>query len=173
LGAAAPLEAAGERQPSVAILDDGTLSVPNSAEIPPYSHPGQWIEGKEKSSTRFFTRYFVFQVPNKPPALELFVTRDLVDEAPDGVFEMSLARGFLSGFSGKAGFSFANPVFEDGKIGSTKAKRCAAQLSKGNRTIWLYAYIYARKPSLTFITVRAESNARESIENYLATLRLK
>ena len=114
----------------------------------------------------------MFQVPNKPPSLELFVTRDLVDEAPDGEFEMSLARGFLSGFSGKAGFSFADPAFDDGKIGSTKAKRCAVQLSKGNRTIWLYAYIYARKPSLTFITVRAESNAGEEYWNYLATLRL-
>ncbi len=145
----------------------------NNGEVPPYSKYGNWTEKEKKESSRYFIRHFLFMVPNKPPALELFVTHDRADEPPEGGFEIGLVRGYVSGFASKAGFTFSGLVFEDLAKGSTKVKRCLVQLSSEKRKIWVYAYVYPRKPSLTFITVRAESNARESIENYLTTLRLK
>ena len=170
LGVGAPLEAADERQPSVAILEDGTIG---NGEIPPYPKDGKWTEMEKKSSGRFFIRHFIFMVPNKPPALELFLTLDCNDEPPDGEFEIGLVRGYVSGFASKAGFTFRGLVFEDLVIGSSKVKRCLVQLWNDKRKIWAYAYIYLRNPSLTFLTMRAESSASEDIENYLATLRLK
>ena len=112
-------------------------------------------------------------VPNKPPALELYAKHDRAHEPPDGVFEIGLIRGYVSGFASKAGFTFGGLVLEDLAIGSAKVKRCLLPLSKDKTKIWVYAHIYPRTPSLTFITVRAESDAREGIENYLATLRLR
>ena len=172
-GLAAPLEAVEEIQPSVAILDNGTIALPNNGEVPPYSKYGNWTEMEKKESSRYFIRHFLFMVPNKPLAIELFVTHDRADEPADGGFEIGLVRGYVSGFASKAGFTFSGLVFEDLGIGSTKVKRCLVQLSSDQRKIWVYAYVYPRKPSLTFITVRAESDATGSIENYLATLRLK
>ena len=172
-GLAAPLEAAEESQPSVAILKDGTIALLNNGEVPPYSKYGKWTEMEKKESSRYFIRHFLFMFPNEPPALELFVTHDRANEPPDGGFEIGLVRGYVSGFASKAGFTFSGPVFEDLAIGPTKVERCLVQLSSNKRKIWVYAYVYPRKPSLTFVTVRAEFNARESIENYLATLRLK
>ena len=145
----------------------------NNGEVPPCSKYGNWTEMEKKESSRYSIRHFLFVVPNKPPALELFVTHDRANEPPAGVFEIGLVRGYVSGFASKAGFTFSGLVFEDLTIGSTGVKRCLVQLSSDQRKIWVYAYLYPRKPSLTFITVRAESNARSSIENYLTTLRLK
>ena len=173
LGLSAPLEAAEKIQDSVSILDNGTIALPNNGEVPPYSNYGKWIEMEKKESDRYFIRHFLFMVPNKPPALELYVKHDRADEPPDGVFEIGLVRGYVSGFASKAGFTFGGLVFEDLAIGSAKVKRCLVQLSKDKRKIWVYAYIYPRKPSLTFLTVRAEPDARDGIENYLSALRLQ
>jgi hypothetical protein len=172
-GLAGTVGAAEDIQPSVLILDNGTIALPNNGEVPPYSNSGKWTEMEKKESDRYVIRHFLFMVPNKPPALELYVKHDRANEPPDGVFEIGLVRGYVSGFASKAGFTFGGLVFEDLAIGPSKVKRCLVPLSKDKRKIWVYAYAYPRKPSLTFITVRAESDARASIENYLATLRLR
>jgi len=167
------LDAADENRPDVTITDDGTIVVPDCAEIPAYSPAGKWVEGKEKSSERFFTRHFLFEVPDKPPVLELFVTRYLVGEPSDGVFESALVNGYISAFARGAGFQNREPVYQDWQIGQAKTRRCVVQLSNGSRTMWVYAYIYARTPSLVFLSVRAEPDGSRSIERYLATVRLK
>ncbi|HUK82128.1 MAG TPA: hypothetical protein VLZ12_05790 [Verrucomicrobiae bacterium] len=166
-------EAIQEDRPAVTIGPDGMIVVADSAEIPPFSPAGHWVEGKEKSSDRHVTRHFLFQVPNEPPALELFVTRDLVEETPDDVFEIALINGYVSAFARGARFRSAAPVFEDCRIGSTKLRRCAVQLSNDSKSLWVFAYVYVRTPSLVFLTVRAEANARPGIERYLATVRLQ
>ena len=119
-GVAAPLEAGEESQSSVAILDDGSIALPNNGVVPPYSRNGNWTEMEKKESSRYFIRHFLFMVPNKPPALEIFVTHDRADEPPDGAFEIGLVRGYVSGFASKAGFTFSGLVFEDLAIGATK-----------------------------------------------------
>jgi hypothetical protein len=172
-GLAGPLGAAEEIQHSVSILDNGTIALPNNGEVPPYSKSGKWTEMEKKESDRYVIRHFLFMVPNKPPALELYVKHDRANEPPDGVFEIGLVRGYVSGFASKAGFTSGGLVFEDVAIGSDKVKRCLVPLSKDKRKIWVYAYIYPRKPSLTFLTVRAEPDARDGIENYLTALRLR
>jgi hypothetical protein len=117
LGLSAPLEAAEKIQASVAILDNGAIALPNNGEVPPYSKTGKWTEMEKKESDRYFIRHFLFMVPNKPPALELYVTHDRATEPPDGVFEIGLVRGYVSGFASKAGFTSGGLVFEDLAIG--------------------------------------------------------
>jgi hypothetical protein len=115
----------------------------------------------------------MYLVAGEPPAIELYVATDKRNETPDGAFEMGLVRGYLTGFSGKAGFTPSNLVFQDQKIGSHQVLRSIGQLVNRNKTLWLYAFIYPREPSLTFLTVRAEGDASSSIEAYLSGLNLK
>ncbi len=167
------LAAAGANSPAISLREDGTLAIQSSAEVPRYAAAGQWIEMTGEASARFVNRHFVFTVPNGPPAMELYVTHALTGGAPDGVFEIGLVGGFLSGFSSKAGFRYDNPVFDETVVGSARVKRCRVELAKGDKRIWLYAYIFVREPSLTFLTVRAQADAGRSIEEYLHRVRLE
>ena len=158
---------------TAAITRAGSIATGDGTVVPPFPKAGRWAELQGKSSDRYETRHFMYIVPGESPAIELYLSMDKRHEAPDGVFEMGLVRGFLSGFSGKAGFTSAGPAFQRRRIGYHEALCSIVQLSNGNRTIWLYAYIYPREPSLTFLTVRAEGDASTSIETYLSGLNLK
>ena len=83
LGLAAPLPAAEKIPDSVGILDNGTIVLPNNGEVPPYSRSGNWTEMEKKESDRYLIRHFLFMVPNKPPAFELYVKHDRADEQRD------------------------------------------------------------------------------------------
>ena len=167
------LAAAETNSPAISIGEDGRLTIQGSAEVPPYPEAGHWTELPGKSSARYVTRHFHFTVPNGPPAMELYVALDLTSERPDGVFEMGLVGGFLSGFSGKAGFRYDEPFFDDTALGSARVKRCRVELSRGDKKIWLYAYIFVRQPSLTFLTLRPQADASTNIERYLDRVRLR
>ena len=170
---ALPVAAAGTNGPSISLGGDGTLAIAGSADVPRYAPGGRWTELPGRSSARFVTRHFLFMVPNGPPALELYVAHDLTGELPDGVFEMALVRGFLSGFGSKAGLSYAEPAFDEVALGAARVKRCRAELSRGEKRVWLYAHIFVRQPSLTFLTVRPQGDAGPSIEAYLREVRLQ
>ncbi len=92
---------------------------------------------------------------------------------PDGVFEIGLVQGFLSGFASKAGLRFEDPVFEERYIGPARAKHTLVKLSDDRRILWVHAYIYPRTPSLTFIAIRAKDGAQGTIERYLAGVEMK
>lgn len=155
------------------IAPAGGISTRDGSVIPPFPKAGRWTELQGKSSDRHETRHFMYMVAGEPPAIELYVTRDKRSETPDGVFEMGLVRGYLTGFSGKAGFSPSSLIFQHQKIGSHQVLRSIGQLDNRNKTLWLYAFIYPREPSLTFLTVRGEGDASSSIEAYLSGLNLK
>lgn len=159
--------------PAISITGDGTLVIQGSAEVPRYSADGRWAEGTPRSSARNAVRHFRFLVPNGPPAIELYVTRDLTNAPPDGAFEIGLVHGFLSSFGSGAGFRPGALVVEEAKVGAAAVKRCRAELTKGGQTLWLYAYIFPRNPSLTFLSLRPQSDASPGIEGYLGGVRLK
>ena len=98
------------------------------------------------------------------------MTTDKRDEHPDGVFEMGLVQGFVKGFASSTGFTPEAPVFRQQSIGATKTLNASVTLSNGTRTLRVYAYVYPRKPSLTFITVTAREGVEEGIETYLSRL---
>ena len=148
------------------VLRDGTV-------IPPFPKAGRWTGFTGKSSDRYETRHFMYMVPSESPAIELYVATDKNNERPDGVFEIGLVTGFLSGFASKAGLKFEDPVFEERYIGLATVKRTLVKLSDDRRTLWVHAYIYPRKPSLTFIAIRAKDGAQEDIEKYLAGVEMK
>ena len=166
------LAAAATDGPAISIMEDGTLVIQGSAEVPPYAEGGRWRELRGKSSARWVTRHFLFTAPDGPPAMELYVAHDLAHEPPDGAFEIGLVSGFLSGFSSKAGFRYDEPSFDTAVVGSARVKRCRVELSKGEKKIWLHAYIFVRQPSLTFLTLRPQADARKGIEDYLRRVRL-
>ena len=159
--------------PAISIMGDGTLIIQGSAEVPRYSADGQWAEGTPRSSARNAVRHFRFLVPNGPPAIELYVTRDLTNAPPDGAFEIGLVNGFVSSFGAGAGLRPGALVVEEAMVGAAAVKRCRAQLTKGGQALWLYAYIFPRNPSLTFLTLRPQSDASPSIEGYLSGVRLR
>ena len=167
------LAAAETSGPAISSMPDGTLAIQGTAEVPSYAAAGRWTEANSRSSARHAVRHFLFMVPNGPPAMELYVSRDLTDEPPDGGFEIGLVSGFLSGFGTKSGFRYDAPVFEDAAVGATRVKRCRVELSKEDRKLWLYAYIFVRQPSLTFLTIRPRADASRDIEGYLQSVRLK
>jgi len=157
--------------PQISIAGDGTLSVAGTAEFPPYGHDGRWTEGTRRSSAQYVIRHFLFMGSGGPPALELYIARNLQDDPPDGAFEIGLVGGFLRGFADQAGFAYARPVWSDTAIGGIPAKRCQVPLKKNDRTIWLYAYILPRRPSLTVLTVRPHPDEAAAIESYLGQVR--
>ncbi|MBZ5553298.1 MAG: hypothetical protein LAO21_11305 [Acidobacteriia bacterium] len=156
-----------------AITPAGKVLVAGGTVIPVYPKPGKWSELTRDSSKRFETRHFVYMVTGESPAIELFVTRDRKAEPPDGVFEMGLVKGFLAGFATNAGFKFNNLVFRDRMLGATKVKYAVLRLTTDRRTLWVHAYIYPRKTSLTFIAIRTQDGAQAELEKYLAGLELK
>lgn len=105
--------------------------------------------------------------------MELYVSQDLTEEPPDGAFEIGLVGGYLSGFSSGAGLRYAEPVWDDVVIGGIRLKRCRVELTRGERRLWLYAYVFVRRPSLTFLTLRPRQDAGPAIEDYLKTVHLK
>lgn len=164
---------AGVAGSAIAVLPDGTLSIEGSADIPPYEDNGRWQESKAMSSDRFATRHFLFLSPGQPPAMELYVTVDRSNELPDGVFETSMIRGYLSSFGAGIGFKYNDPDFVNAVIASQPAKFCQVELSNGDRRIWLHAYVLLRRPSLVFLTVRTQANINQDFEAYLAKVKLK
>lgn len=157
---------------AVVIQADGTVSLPDVAEVPAYGSTGKWTELPGKSSDRYLSRHFMFLIPDHAPALELYLVSDRSGEKPDGAFEMGLIGGYVNGFAGKAGFTADDPKFENCTVGATKFKRCKVKLTHDQRTLWVYGYIYVRQPSLTFLSVRPDPDAQAAIERYLATVRL-
>jgi hypothetical protein len=105
--------------------------------------------------------------------MELYVTRDLTAEVPDGAFEIGIVRGYAAAFGSQTGFAPGQLVVSDGTFGGGHVKECRVPLSRGDRTIWIYAYIFPRRPSLTFLTIRKEPNAAGEIESYLRSVRLR
>jgi hypothetical protein len=160
-------------RPSISIRPDGALVIQGSAEVPRYAVDGHWTEVQGRSTMRYVTRHFLFDVPNEPPAMELFVSRDLKDEPPDGVFEVGLVRGFLSAFGGRAGFRYETPRLREMTVGSIRVTWCRVELSKEGQTLWLYAYVFPRQPSLTFLTVRPRADGNRDIEEYLKGVQLR
>jgi hypothetical protein len=112
-------------------------------------------------------------VPHESPAIELYVTTDRRDETSDGGFEMELVKGFVRGFASKAGFHYEEPVFGERSIGTCRTQHTSVQLSNGRRTLWVHAYTYHRKPSLTFIVVTGKEGVQEGIETYLSRVEVK
>jgi hypothetical protein len=169
-----PLAAAATETdvPPIAIMEDGSLTIPGSAEVPRYAEGGRWSETRGRSTARYVTRHFMFMAASGPPAMELYVTRDLTDEPPDGAFEIGLVGGFLRGFSSGIGLRYEEPAFEDVVVGGTRLKRCRVELAKDDRRLWLYAYVLLKRPSLTFLTVRPRPDAGTAIEDYLRKVQL-
>jgi len=155
------------------VTSGGSIVVGNGTVIPPFPQPGRWAEFESKSSDRYEVRHFRYMVPNGSPAIELFVTTDKRDENHDGVFEMGLVQGFVRGFASNTGFTPEMPVFREHSIGTAKSLAASVKLSNGTRTLRVYAYVYPRKPSLTFITVTAREGVEEGIETYLARVDLR
>ena len=81
------------------ITPAGSIVIRGGTIIPPFPKPGRWTEFPGKSSDRYETRHFMYMVPNESPAIELYVATDKNNERPDGVFEIGLVTGFLSGFA--------------------------------------------------------------------------
>ncbi len=80
--------------------------------------------------------------------MELYVAHDPTREPPNGGFEVGMVGGYLSAFSSGAGFQYTE-VWDDVVIGGVRVKGCRAEMSKGERRLWFYAYVFVRQPSLT------------------------
>jgi hypothetical protein len=171
--AIAALAQAGATDLSISIGADGTLRIQGSAEVPRYPAEGRWTEVAGRSSDRWVTRHFLFLAPDQPPAMELYVSQSLRGDAPDGVFEIGLVTGFLGGFASRAGFRHETPAFDETLIARSRAKRCRVELTKGARRLWLYAYVFPRRPGLTFLTLWPRSDEAAAIEGYLGRLSLE
>ncbi len=160
--------------PPVAMLTPaGSVLMSDGTVIPLFPKSGRWAQVGEKSTDRYDTQHFMYLVPSEPPAIELIVAADRSNEAPDGVFEMGLVKGYVSSFATKSGLQFSDPMFGDRNIGGATVKHALAKLWDDRRTLWVHAYIYLRNPSLTFIAIRPSDGAQESIEKYLATVEMK
>jgi hypothetical protein len=155
------------------ITSAGAIVTRTGTMVPPFPKAGRWTEFEGKSSDRYETRHFMYIVPNESPAVELYLTTDKQDGGPDGVFEMGLVKGFVGGFASRAGFKYEEPVFGERKIGTAKTQYASVSLSKGRATLWVHAYVYPRKPSLTFIAVTGKEGMQEGFEKYLSQVELK
>ncbi len=58
-------------------------------------------------------------------------------------------------------------------VGLARAALAAAETACPAISIWRYAYIVSRRPSLTFLTVRPRAGAADGIERYLQSMRFK
>ncbi len=173
--AVAPLNvrAAWDGVSAATVTAAGSIMMGDGTTIPPFPKTGRWTELPGKSSERYETRHFMYLVPGESPAIELYLAANRSGEPPDGVFEIGLVRGFISGLASKAGLQFGDPVFEAQRVGSVPVFRSLVMLSNAARNFWVHAYVYPRQPSLTFIAIRANDGARESIEEYLKTLQIR
>lgn len=66
-------------------------------------------------------------------------------------------------------------ITQDGTLAIQGSAEVPRYAQGGNWTemIWRYAYVFVRQPSLTFLTLRPQADARASIEDYLRGVRLK
>ena len=167
------VRAAQEGGAAATITPAGSISIRDGTVIPVFPKAGRWTEFERKTSDRYDTRQFRYMVPGEPPAIELYVTTDKRHEPQDGVFEIGLVQGFLSGFASKAGLRIQDPVFHERTIGSARVNHTSVKLWDDRRTLWVHAYIYPRAPSLTFIAIRAKEGAQGDIERYLAGVEMK
>jgi len=151
----------------------GSLLLPDGTTIPPFPKNGRWTELPGKASERYETRHFLYLVPGESPAVELYTAVDRWNEPPDGFFEVGLVKGFLSGFASKAGLRVQEAVLEERRLGLHRVKRVSSRLSDATRTLWVYAYVFPRRLSLTFIAIRPTDEGREQIEAYLQMLDLR
>jgi hypothetical protein len=151
----------------------GSITLPDGTVIPPYPKNGRWTELPGKTSERYETCHFLYLVPGESPAIELYTAVDRRNQPPDGLFEMGLVKGFLSGFASKAGLRVQAPVFEERRLGPVPVRRASSRLSDATRALWVYAYIFPRRVSLTFIAIRPTDEGREQIDAYLQTLDLR
>jgi hypothetical protein len=165
--------AASEGVGAATITPSGGILFEDGTTVPPFLKPGRWTEFEGKSNERYETRHFVCLVPGGSPAIELYIAASRNADPPDGVFEVGLVRGFLSGFAGKASLRFSEPIFEQQRIGLTTVTRTMVKLSDARRALWVYAYIYPRRPSLTFIAIRATDDVQQGIETYLQSLEMR
>ena len=166
------LAAAQTDVPAISIAEDGTVTIDGNAMVPAYAGNGRWTEMKGRSSARYVTRHFNFMGPAGPPAMELYVAHDLTKAPPDGGFEIGMVGGFIEAFSAGAGLGHTE-VWDDVVIGGVRLRRCRAELPKGERRLWLYAYVFVRQPSLTFVAIRPRRGAGTEIEEYLKRVRLR
>jgi len=155
------------------ITSEGTIVTSNGTSVPPLPQAGRWTEFESKSSEQYDIRHFMYVVPQEPPAIELYVTTNKGDETPDGVFETGLVNGFVRGFASKAGFGYDEPVFGERYVGQAKTRHALTRMSNGRQTLWVHAYIYPRKPSLTFIVVTGKEGVQEGIETYLSRVEVR
>jgi hypothetical protein len=155
------------------ITPDGCVAIEDGTVIPPFQNPGKWTELERKSSDRYAVHQFMYLVPGASPAIEIYITMDRSDEAPDGIFETGLVGGYVKGLASKAGLKYPEPAFEERRIGRARVRRALVNLSDDRRSVWVYTYIFVRKPSLTFIAVRTKNTESASIEDYLAGFELK
>ena len=168
------VEAASVDAVLATITAAGTVGISDGTVILPFPRPGKWAELEGKASDRYDTRHFLYVVPNASPAIELYVVRDRQNEPPDGAFEIGLVRGFLTAFAAKAGFRLDESlVFQKTAVDPAPVIRTTAKLSADRRTLWAYAYIYPRTPSLIFLAIRAEDGSQAEIEMFLAGNSLK
>jgi hypothetical protein len=152
------------------ITSSGNIQLGDGVVVHPYARTGAWTEFERKSSNRYDVRHFNYMVPGDVPAIELYVVAAKGPDPPDGIFEEGMVRGYVNGFAAKAGFSHAEPVFDERLIGTTRARHTLVRLEKERLTLWIHAYIFARSPSVTFIAIRANSGGEQGIETYLAHL---
>jgi hypothetical protein len=167
------LHAASEGGAGVTITPAGSILIRDGGIVPPFPKAGKWTELAAKSFDSYEIAHFIYIVPSESPAIELYVTMDRRDEPPDGVFEIGLVQGFVHGFASKAGLKYEDPVFEDRLIGPAKVKHILTKIFDDRRTLCVHAYIYPRKPSLTFIVIRAKDCRQEDIETYLIGVKTK
>src|SRR5262245_64705176 len=156
------LGAAQPNVPAISITAAGAGTSDGAAMVPPYSASGGWKEAKGRSSSKYVTRHFNFMGPSGPPAIELFVAQSLTNSAPDGGFEVGMVGGYLTAFSAGLKMQYTE-TWDDVVIGGVRLKRCRAELSKAERRFWLYAYVFVRQPSLTFVAIRQRADAGPEI----------
>lgn len=173
--AVAPLNgrAASDGVPAATVTAAGSMMMGDGPTIPPFPKTGRSTELPGKSSERYETRHFMYLVPGESPAIELYLAANRSGDPPDGVFEIGLVRGFVAGLASKAGRQFGEPVFVAHRVGPMPVYRTLVRLSNAGRNLWVHAYVYPRRPSLTFIAIRANNGASESKEEYLKALEIR
>jgi hypothetical protein len=160
-------------EPTAVITATGSLQLSDGTMVPPFPKAGNWTKLQRKSSDRHETQHFIYLVPNESPAIELYLAVDKRGDPPDGVFEVGMVLGFVQGFASEAGLTPEKPVFEEIRIGPGKVKQALVKLSDSRRKLWVQAYIFVRRPSLTFIAIRAQEPVTGEMENYLSGVVLK
>jgi hypothetical protein len=158
---------------SATMAADGSILIAERMRVPPYPVEGSWTEFEKKSAEPYEVRHFNYMVPGSAPAIELYLSEAKGDDAPDGAFEMRLVKGYVKGFPSKNGFVAEEPVFDQRTIGGIRVQHTLAKMTNGRRTLWVSAYIFIRKTSLTFLAVRAQEGGEAGVEEFLIGVELR